>query len=111
MGRAVQFFDILVGYRQNVSEISIHTGHDHPSHSFDVYSTNYAEHDVSHEEKEPSTLTILLDPVQSSDVLSCVLQAWLKKDVTWCAARMRLAQDWGKKAYDYDRIIAAGECV
>ena len=107
MGRVIQFIDIVAGSRQNVSEISIQTGYDHPSQSADVYSTSYSEHDSSHQEDEPSFHAILIDPVHSVEELSSVLRAWMQRDVKWRTARMRLSRDWGKTIYNSDRIVAA----
>ncbi len=107
MGRVLQFLDIVVGYRQNVSEISIYTGYDHTSHFADVYSTSYSEHHPSHHEGEPSFQAILINPVHNVENLSSVLRAWLKRDDKWYTARMRLSGNWGNQIYNYDRIIAA----
>ena len=41
MGRVLQFFDLVVGYSQKVTEIRVHMGFDHPSHTADLYSTSY----------------------------------------------------------------------
>ena len=41
MGRVLQFVDLVVGYAQNVSSISVHTGFDDPSHSFELYAMGF----------------------------------------------------------------------
>ena len=107
MGRVLQFLDLVVGHSQNVSEISIHTGFDHPSHTADVYSTSYAEQNPAHQEGEPSFHAILIHPVHNAENFSNVLRAWLERDMDWCTARMRLSRVWGERIYKYDRIIAA----
>ena len=107
MGRVIQFIDIVVGHRQNVSEISIHTGYDHPSQSADLYSTSYSEHHSSHREDETGFHAILIDPVHSAEHFSSVLRAWMQRDVKWRTARVRLSREWGQRSYSYDRIIAA----
>ena len=108
MGRVVQFFDLVTGYSQNVSTISVHAGFDDPSQTLDVYATAYAEKKCFTEESEARLRTaILIHPVEDSKEFSNVLRAWLDRDVGWSTARIRLSHDWGNRFYNYDRIIAA----
>ena len=108
MGRVLQFFDLVVGYAQNVSSISVHTGFDDPSHSFELYVTGYAgRHSTREESGRILRTTVLIHPVDDSTEFANVLRAWLDRDVEWRTARIRLAHDWGKRYYDYNRIIAA----
>ena len=107
MGRVLQFFDIVVGYSQQITEIRVHTGFDHPSHTADLYSTSYADHPPSQEENGPSFHTILINPVHDAGSFSNVLRAWLRNDKEWRTARTRLSRVWGERVYDYDRIVAA----
>ena len=110
MGRVLQFFDLVVGYAQNVSSISIHTGFDDPYHSLEVYALGYSGRDGTREESESGSIlrtTVLIHPVHDSTEFANVLRAWLDRDVEWCTARIRLAHDWGKRFYRYNRIIAA----
>ena len=110
MGRVLQFFDLVVGYTQNVSSISVHTGLDDPSHSFELYTMGYAGRHSRREESQSGSIlrtTVLIHPVYDSTEFADVLSAWLNRDVEWSTARTRLAQDWGKRFYRYDRIIAA----
>ena len=81
MGRVLQFLDLVVGHSQNVSEISIHKGFDHPSHTADVYSISYAEQNPAHQEDEPSFHAILIHPVHNAENFSNVLRAWLERDM------------------------------
>ena len=107
MGRVLQFFDLVVGYSQKVTEIRVHTGFNHPSQTADLYSTSYAYHPPSQEEDGPSFHTILINPVREAGSFSSVLCAWLKNDAKWRNARTRLSRVWGERVYDCDRIIAA----
>ena len=110
MGRVLQFLDLVVGYAQNVSSISVHTGYDDPSHFFELYSIGYAGWRSIGEEPESGNIlrtTILIHPVDNPTQFSNVLKSWLDRDVGWHTARIRLAHDWGKRCYHYNRIIAA----
>ena len=110
MGRVLQFFDLIAGYTHNVTSISVHTGFDDPSHSFELYATGYAERQSTGEESESGRIlrtTVLIHPVGDSIEFGNVLRAWLDRDVDWCTARIRLSHDWGNRLYDYNRIIAA----
>ena len=110
MGRVLQFFDLIVGSRQNVSSINIHTGFDDPSHSFDLYAIGYAGRHSSKEESENGRMlrtTVLIHPVDNATEFANVLRAWLDRDFLWHTARIRLAHDWGNRFYTYNRIIAA----
>ena len=110
MGRVLQFFDLVVGCTQNVSSISVHTGFDDPSHSFELYAIGYAARHSSREERENGSIlrtTVLIHPVYDSTEFANVLRAWLDRDVEWRTARIRLTHDWGKRFYGYNRIIAA----
>ena len=110
MGRVLQFFDLVAGYTHNVTSISVHTGFDDPSHSFELYATGYAERQSTGEENESGRIlrtTVLIHPVDDSIEFGNVLRAWLDRDVDWRTARIRLSHDWSKRLYDYNRIIAA----
>ena len=110
MGRVLQFFNLVMGYSQNVSTISVHTGFDDPSETLELYATGYAEQHSAREESETNLrTTILIHPVDNSTEFASVLSAWLERDSDdeWRTARIRLAQDWGGRIYSYDRIIAA----
>ena len=110
MERVLQFFDLVVGYPQNVTSISVHTDFDHPSHSFELYATGYAGRYSTREQSESGRIlrtTVLIHPVDDSTELENVLRAWLDRDVEWRTARTRLSHDWGKRLYNYNRIIAA----
>ena len=110
MGRVLQFFDLVVGYAQNVSSIYVHTGYDDPSHSLKLYAIGYAGSRSIGEESESGNIlrtTVLIHPVDDPTEFSNVLKSWLDRDVGWRAARIRLAHDWGKRFYHYNRIIAA----
>lgn len=110
MGRVLQFFDLVLGYAQNVSSISVHTGFDDPSRSLEVYATGYAGRHSSREENESGRIlqtTVLIHPVEESTEFEKILKAWLDRDIEWRTARMRLAPDWGERTYRYNRIIAA----
>ena len=110
MGRVLQFVDLVVGYPQNVSSISVHTGFDDPSHSFELYAIGYAGRNSTSEEGESGRIlrtTGLIHPVDDSTGFANVLRAWLDRDVEWRTARIRLSHDWGKRFYHYNRIIAA----
>ena len=110
MGRVLQFFDLIVGYAHNITSISVHTGFDDPSHVFELYATGYAARQSTGGENESGRIlrtTVLIHPVDDSIEFGNVLRAWLDRDVDWCTARIRLSHDWGKRLYDYNRIIAA----
>ena len=110
MGRVLQFFDLVVGHAQNVSSMCIHTGFSDPSHSLQVYASGYAgRHGAREESESGSTLrtTVLIHPVDESIEFANVLRAWLDSDVERHTARVRLAHDWGKRVYRYNRLIAA----
>ena len=110
MARVLQFFDLILGHAQNVSAISVHTGFDDPSHSLELYATGYAERrSASEESKSGSSLrtATLIHPVDNSTEFGDVLRAWLDRDDEWRTARIRLSDKWGKRIYDYNRIIAA----
>ena len=110
MGRVLQFFDLVLGYAQNVSSISVHTGFDDPSHSFELYAVGYAGRHSTKEESESGNIlrtTVLIHPVDDSTEFANVLRAWLDRDAEWRTARIRLAHDWGKRFYSYNRIVAA----
>lgn len=110
MGRVLQFFSLMMGYSQDVSTISVHTGFDDPSETLELYATGYAEQHSEREESETNLrTTILIHPVDNSTEFASVLSAWLEResDDEWRTARIRLAQDWGRRIYSYDRIIAA----
>jgi len=110
MGRVLQFFDLVVGYAQNVSSISVRTGYDNPSHFFELYAIGYAEWRSTGEEPKSGNVlrtTVLIHPVDDPTEFSNVLKSWLERDVGWRTARIRLAHDWGKRFYHYNRIIAA----
>ena len=110
MGRVLQFFDLVVGCTQNVSSISVHTGFDDPSHSLELYAIGYAGRHSSREESQSGSIlriTVLIHPVYDSTEFASVLRAWLDRDGEWRTARIRLAHDWGKRLYPYNRIIAA----
>ena len=110
MGRVLQFFDLVVGYAQNVSSISVHTGFDDPSQSFELYATGYAGQHSTREESESGIIlrtTVLIHPVDDSTKFANILRAWLDRDVEWRTARIRLSHDWGKRFYNYNRLIAA----
>ena len=110
MGRVLQFFDLVVGYTQNVLSISVHTGFDDPSDSFELYAIGYAGRHSTREESESGSIlrtTVLIHPVDDSTEFANILRAWLDRDAEWHTARIRLAHDWGKRFYRYNRIIAA----
>ena len=110
MGRVLQFFDLVVGCAQNVSSVCIHTGLSDPSHSLEVYATGYVGRHGARQESESGSIlrtTVLLHPVDESVEFAQVLRAWLETDVERYTARVRLAHDWGKRVYRYNRIIAA----
>ena len=110
MGRVLQFFDLVVGHAQNVSSIEVHTGYDDPSHSFELYAIGYAGWRSTGEKHESGNIlrtTVLIHPVDDPTQFSNVLKSWLDRDVGWRTARIRLAHDWGKRFYHYNRIIAA----
>ena len=110
MGRVLQFFDLVVGYTQNVSSISVHTGFDDPSDSFELYAIGYAGRHSTREESGNGIIlrtTVLIHPVDDPTEFASVLRSWLDRDVEWHTARIRLAQNWGKRFYLYNRIIAA----
>ena len=110
MSRVLQFFDLIMGYAQNVSSISVHTGFDDPSRSLELYATGYAGRQSTQEEGESGRIlrtTILIHPVDESTEFANILRAWLDRDIERRTARMRLAHDWGKRFYPYNRIIAA----
>ncbi len=110
MGRVLQFFDLVVGHAQNVSSIEVHTGNDGPSQSFKLYAIGYAGWRSIGEKPESGNIlrtTVLIHPVDDSAQFSNVLKSWLDRDVGWRTARIRLAHDWGKRFYHYNRIIAA----
>ena len=110
MGRVLQFFDLVVGCTQNVSSISVHTGFDDPSHSLEMYAIGYAGKHSSRQERQRGRIlrtTVLIHPVYDSREFANVLRAWLERDGEWRTARIRLAHDWGKRLYPYNRMIAA----
>ena len=66
MGRVLQFFDLIAGYTHNVTSISVHTGFDDPTHSFELYATGYAERQSTGEESESGRIlrtSVLIHPV------------------------------------------------
>ena len=110
IGRLLQFFDLVLGFTQNVSSINVHTGFDDPSHSFELYAIGYAGRQSTSEESESGSSlrsTVLIHPVDDSIEFGNVLRAWLDRDDEWRTARIRLSHDWGKQFYPYNRIIAA----
>ena len=110
MARVLQFFDLILGRFQNVSTIGVHTGFDDPSHSFELYATAYARQQSTSEESESGSSLrskVLIHPVNDSIEFGNVLRDWLDRDGEWRTARNRLSDDWGKRLYDYNRIIAA----
>ena len=110
MGRILQFFDLVVGFTQNVSSISVHTGFDDPSHSFELYAIGYGGRHSRPEESQNGSIlrtTVLVHPVYESAEFANVLTAWLNRDREWRTARIRLAHDWGTRLYPYNRLIAA----
>ena len=106
MGRVLQFLDIMVGYRQNVSEIT-YTRDTIILRIPRTYIRQTIRTPYFHNEDEPSFQTILIDPVHNAEHFSSVLQAWLRRDDRWYNARVRLSRILGKRIYNYDRIIAA----
>lgn len=110
MGRVLQFFGLVVGCAQNVSSIWVHTGYDDPSHSFELYAIGYAGWRSTEEGPESGNIlrtTVLIHPVDNPTEFSNVLKSWLERDDGWRTARIRLAHDWGKRFYSYNRLIAA----
>ena len=110
MGRVLQFFDLVIGYSQNTSNVSVHTGFDDPSQTVELYAADRTTVHSTAEEDEPNLRTnALIHPVEASKEFSNVLSAWLEKekDAEWGTARMRIAHNWGKRNYDYNRLIAA----
>ena len=108
MARVLQYFDLVVGYAQNISSINVHTESDDPSHSLELYATGYAgRHSIREESGRILRTTVLIHPIDDSTEFANVLRAWLERDVEWRTARIRLSHDWGKRRYDYNRLIAA----
>ena len=110
MGRVGQFFDLIVGYHQHITSISVHTGFDDPSHSIELYALGDARRNSNNDECESGRIlrnTVLIHPVDDSTQFENVLRAWLDRDMNWYTARIRLAHDWGSRFYRYNRLIAA----
>ena len=95
MARVLQFFSLVVGYPQNLSSISVRTGFDDPFQTLELYATGYAGRPSSREESEKILrTTVLIHPVDDSKAFANVLGAWLKRDIEWNTARVRLSNDW-----------------
>ena len=106
--RTLQFFDLVVGRSQVVSEVRIATEMDDvsvdPAH---VYATAYVENRRSPEGRKSGVNTILIDPVQEASEFSSVLEDWMAKDDKWGTARARLRRMWSGRRYGVDRLVAA----
>ena len=105
--RTLQFFDLVVGCSQLVSEVRIATEMDDVSDPAHVYASAYVDSCRSPEGRESGINTILINPVQEAREFSRVLEDWLARDDKWGTARARLRRVWSGRSYGVDRLVAA----
>ena len=105
--RTLQFFDLVVGRSQLVSEVRIATEMDDVSDPAHVYASAYVDSCRSPEGRESGINTILINPVQEAREFSRVLEDWVARDDKWGTARARLRRVWSGRSYGVDRLVAA----
>jgi hypothetical protein len=105
----LQFFAIVVGRIQNLSNISILTdASDQRSCVLEVNWSQAPGREPSDDGEKPSAVDVLMDAVQDPAEFSRILANWLDRHQTWRHARHRFASSFVKQSeFTLDRLIGA----
>ena len=106
----VRYFELLIGRQQNILDIAVILGDgaSHEQHLKVDWNMAPQRSASSEEEHEPHSADILLNPIDDAKIFGDVLSAYLDREQSWKAPRVRFAEKFNRRSsYDLDRLIAA----
>jgi hypothetical protein len=105
----LQFFAILVGRLQHLSNFSIRAeAPDEPPCVLEVYWSLAPRREPPNEGEKPHSADILVDPVKNPEECARILASWLDRHKTWEDARLRFATSFARqREFSIDRLISA----